>query len=398
MKNKFILLFVLSLAFFACEEDYEHNPITLEETPPGPITNLIYTPINGGFDITYDLPSDKDLLYVKAVYKNTKGEIAEVKASTYDNKLQILGYGDTEEKEVSIFAVDRSENLSEAVTFTASPLTPPVTIIQETMEITADFGGAKYKWTNEQKAPLAILFFAKNANGEMENVRTIYSSQSETSFAIRGFESTPQPFAAVVRDRYDNYSDTIYPKTPDKLLTPLFEERLDKTQFTKVVLDNDDNWDAWEGDYWNSFDDDLNSIVHTQGDQPRPSIMTIDLGQTVVLSRFKLYQRAESQSHFAFTHGNPKLYTVYGAKELPSETDGNLDNWIKLRDCESIKPSGLPIGSNTDEDMEHFYNGDEYTFEEGIEIRYFRLAVNETWDGAGFINFSELTFWGNIIN
>lgn len=397
MKKILSLLVVFSLAFLACEEDYEHRPITSDSVAPGPIVNLNFTPINGGFDISYDLPSDKDLLYVKAVYQNSKGETADVIASVYDNKIQILGFGNTEEKQVMLYTVDRSENVSEAVSFKGSPLTPPVIIVKESMEITADFGGAKFKWINEQKAPLAFLLFAQNDQGELENVRTVYSSQSETSFSIRGYESVPMPFAAVIRDRYDNFSDTIYPKTPDKLLTPLFEQRLDKTIFKKVVLANDDNWDAWAGDYWNCFDDNMNSIVHTQGDQPRPSIITIDLGKNVILSRFKLFQRKASQPHFAFTHGNPKLYTVYGAKELPGN-DGNLDDWIKLRDCESIKPSGLPIGSNTDEDIEHFLNGDEFTFDEGIEIRYFRLALNETWDGAGYVNFSELTFWGNIID
>lgn len=396
MKKVFILLAIFSLAFLACEEDYEHKPITSDSAVPGPITNLNFTPINGGFDITYDLPGDKDLLYVKAVFKNSKGETADVIASAYDNKIQILGFGNTEEREVSLYTVDRSENVSKAVSFRAAPLDPPVMTVKESMDITADFGGAKFKWINTQKTPLAIMLFVQNSNGEMENVSTIYSSQSETSFSIRGYESVATPFAAVIRDRFDNFSDTIYPKTPDKMLIPLSEERLDKKLFKKVVLANDDNWDAWEGDYWNCFDDDMESIVHTQGDHARPSIMTVDLGQTVVLSRFKVYQRAPSTPEWAFTHGNPKLYTVYGAKELPGN-DGNLADWIKLRDCESIKPSGLPIGTNTDEDMDHFLNGDEFTFDEGVEIRYFRFVVHDTWDGAGFIDFSEMTFWGNII-
>ncbi|MBJ6366668.1 DUF5000 domain-containing lipoprotein [Snuella sedimenti] len=397
MKKILSLLLVCTFILLACQEDYEHNPITSDDVIPSAIENLSYTSINGGFDISYDLPSDKDLLYVKAVYENSKGEMAEVRASIYDNKIQILGFGDTSEKEVTVYAVDRSENVSKGVSFTASPLMPPVHIIKGAMEITPDFGGAKFKWVNEQQTPIAILLFAENEQGELENVHTVYTSQSETSHSLRGFESVPQPFAAVIRDRYDNFSDTIYPGTPDKLLTPLFEERLDKAKFQKVVLANDDNWDAWEGDYWNAFDDDLGSIVHTQGDHPRPSIMTIDLGANVVLSRIKLFQRAPNQQHWAYTHGNPKSYTLYGAKELPG-SDGNLDNWIKLRGCESIKPSGLPIGQNTDEDIAHFLAGDEYTFEESVEIRYFRLAVQETWDGAGFINFSELTFWGNVIN
>lgn len=397
MKKVFNLLIIGLFIFLSCEEDYEHQPTTSDSVAPGAIKNLSYTPINGGFNVTYDLPSDKDLLYVKAVYTNSKGQEAEARASIYDNKIQILGFGDTNEKSVSLYAVDRSENVSDAVSFTASPLTPPVTIIQESMDITEDFGGAKFKWTNELQSPIAIMLFAQNEIGELENVRTVYTSQSETSFSLRGYESTPQPFAAVIRDRYDNFSDTIYPGTNNKLLTPLFEERLDKDKFTKVVLSDDTNWDAWEGDYYNFFDDEMESIVHTQGDHPMPQIWTVDLGVTAKLSRFVLHQRLSHGDLHAYTHGNPKRYKVYGAKELPAD-DGNLENWILLRDCESIKPSGLPIGQNTDEDIDHLYAGDEYTFDDAPEIRYFRLAIYETWDGAGYINASEITFWGNVSN
>ncbi|MFV0248660.1 MAG: DUF5000 domain-containing lipoprotein, partial [Tenacibaculum sp.] len=220
--------------------------------------------------------------------------------------------------------------------------------------------------------------------------------QTETKFSLRGYESEPRLFAAVIRDRYDNYSDTIYAETQDKLLVPLFEERLDKIKFKKVVLDNDDNWDAWEGDYWNLFDDELKSIAHTQGDHPRPSIMTVDLGVVTTLSRFVVNQRASHGIDHAYRHGNPKIYTVYGSKELPGQ-DGNLDDWIKLRDCESIKPSGSPLGTITDEDVDYFWRGDEYAFDDPVEIRYFRFAVHSTWDGSGFINFSEITFWGSVI-
>ena len=114
------------------------------------------------------------------------------------------------------------------------------------------------------------------------------------------------------------------------------------------------------------------------------------------MSRFTFFQRLSHGSAHAYTHGNPKSYTVYGSKELPG-MDGNLDDWILLKECESIKPSGLPIGQNTDEDIDHLFAGDEYSFDTATEIRYFRIAIHETWDGAGYINASEMTFWGNII-
>ncbi|GAA3563353.1 DUF5000 domain-containing lipoprotein [Snuella lapsa] len=397
MKQLIGILVSMCLVLLACEEN-EHGPLISDGTIPSVIENVVVTPTNGGLDISYDLPSNNgDLLYVKAVYTDSKGREAEVKTSAYDNEIKILGFSDTAEKSVKLYSVDRSENHSEPITVTGTPLTPPVFLVQESMEITADFGGARFTWDNTLKTPITIELMTTNEIGDLATVETIYTEQEASRSSLRGYESSPRLFAAVIRDRYDNFSDTIYADTSDQLLTPLFEVRLDKTKFQKVILDNDDNWDAWEGDYWNCFDDDLTTIVHTQGDHPRPSIMTVDLGVVVTLSRFNVIQRSpENARHFAFTHGNPKTYTVYGAKELPGQ-DGNLDDWIKLRDCESIKPSGSPIGTNTDEDMDHFDAGDEYTFDEPVEIRYFRFAVHSTWDGAGYIDFSEMTFWGNIV-
>ncbi|WP_150451867.1 DUF5000 domain-containing lipoprotein [Arenibacter lacus] len=398
MKKIVSLLFIGLLIMAGCEEDYEHLPTTKDTVAPNKIENLQYEPINGGFNITYDLPADKDVLYVKATYTNSKGETSEVRASAYKNKLKIEGFGDTSERTVKLYVVDRSENISEPVVFTASPLESPVNVIKESMSITADFGGARFEWVNELQTPISILLFAESKEGEWKEVQTVYTTQSESSAAIRGFESVPTKFAALIRDRYENTTDTIYPASPDKTIIPLFEERLDKTKFKKVVLSDDTNWDAWEGDYYNFFDDKLETIVHTQGDHPNPQIYTVDLGVTVKLSRFILHQRFTPQLHFGFTHGNPKKYTLYGAKELP-EDKGSFEGWIKLRECESIKPSGLPIGQNTDEDIAHLDKGDEYTFELDVpEIRYFRLAVDETWDGAGYINASQITFWGNVVN
>lgn len=395
--KQFRLIFSLALLVFVGCDEFEHGPSSTDSVNPSKVENVVITPINGGFNISYDLPSDKDLLYVKAVYTNNKGIEAEVKTSTFNNKIEILGFNDVTEKSIKIYAVDRSENISEPVTVSGTPLISPLQLVAQELSLATDFGGAKFMWKNELKAPIVVTLLAGNAKGELEIVKAEYTSQKESKVSIRGYDAVPTLFAAVIRDNYDNFSDTIYAETPDKLLTPLFEERLDKTKFKKVVLQNDDNWDAWEGDYWFLFDDDMKSIVHTQGDRPRPSIMTVDLGVNVNLSRFTVFQRLSHGTLHAYTHGNPKKYDVYGSKELPGP-DGNLANWTLLKKCESFKPSGLPIGQNTDEDIAHLWAGDEYTFDEQTEIRYFRIVVYDTWDGAGYIGFSEMTFWGNIVN
>lgn len=392
---KLIIVFAL-FVFVACSE-YEHGPSSSSSGVPSKVENVIVTPINGGLEVTYDLPKDKNVLYVKAVYMNSKGVEAEVKTSVFNNKIEIFGFKDMAEVSLKLYAVNRSEVTSEAVAVSGTPLISPVDMIRQNFAITSDFGGAKFAWNNDLKTPIAIQLFAQNEKGKLELVKTQYTEQVASSVSLRGYPSVPTKFAAVIRDRYDNFSDTIYASTADKNLVPLYEERLDKTIFKKVVLQNDDNWDAWEGDYWGLFDDKKETIVHTQGNIPRPSILTVDLGVTVNLSRINVLQRADANGlGFAYTHGNPKRYDVYGSKELPGP-DGNLANWIKLRSCESLKPSGLPIGQKTDEDVAHFWAGDEYTFENAPEIRYFRFVVYDTWDGAGYISFSELTFWGNIV-
>lgn len=391
---KLIVLLTL-LSFVACDE-YEHGPSSTDSVNPAKVENATITPINGGFDISYDLPDDKDLLYVKAVYTDNKGVEAETKTSAFDNKIQILGFNDLEEKTIRLYAVDRSENISEPVVIKGTPLISPLHLIQQRLSIVEDFGGAKFSWINETKAPISIALYSKNAQGKLELIKTYYSSQKEATVSLRGFAPIPTLFAAVIRDRHDNFSDIIYANTPDKLLTPLYEERLNKTLFKKVVLQNDVSWNAWGGDYLNLFDDNKDTFAHTQGDHVGPSILTVDLGVNVNLSRINVLQRQDLGTWAAYTHGNPKKYAIYGSKVIPSP-DGNLDNWIKLRDCESTKPSGLPLGQNTDEDVSHFVAGDEYSFDKASEIRYLRFVVYETWDGSSYIDFSEITFWGNIV-
>ncbi|MGQ8336967.1 DUF4959 domain-containing protein [Sunxiuqinia sp. A32] len=397
MKKIYFIIAILNMVLFiGCDENVL-EPISDDNMAPGKVEVVQVTPLNGGFEVEYTLPGDKDLMYVKAEYDLAGGVTGEVKVSYFDNKLTVLGFGDTSERTVKLYAIDRAENQSEAVEFTASPLTPPVRLIQDSLRIISDFGGAKFTWVNRTAAPIAIEIFAEDSiTHELVKVNTVYTSQVKSKFSIRNMESVPTKFGAVVRDRWDNVSDTIYPI--GGVLTPLYEERLDKTKMRKIILDSDTRWDAWGFRYENLYDDDFNSTGHTQGDHPWPQIFTVDLGVKAALSRFRVYQRGPNDQGWFFAHGNPKTYDVYGAAELPADPN-DLSQWQKLRPlCVSVKPSGLT--ENTDEDIQHGLNGDEYDFdqvENPSEIRYFRFVVWETWDGAGYVDFNELTWWGNII-
>lgn len=394
--KKIIFLFTIAgiLAFISgCEEDVK-EPLFRDSVPPGPVSSPEVMNLPGGAFISYTLPTDEDLLYVKAEYTLASGEKVEAKSSNFQSSLQVEGFGDTNEKSVVLYAVDRSENISAPVTVKVNPELPDVHAVQQTIEMIADFGGVLYKWKNENNAPLSFSIMATDSTGELSLVETVYSGITDGQYTVRGFDPEEKEFGIVVRDRWDNYSELA-----STTVTPLFEEKLDKSKFNKVTLDNDHDWAAWEGRYEYSYDNNNNTFNHTWAGTGWPQNFTVDLGVVARLSRLNIVQRQT----FFYAHGNFRLFDVWGSKEEPAQ-DGSLDNWVPLRvaaspynnGCVSIRPSEQ--GGTAAEDQEHYENGDEFSFTlQDPEVRYIRLIVNETWGLTGFSHFAEVTFWGQVI-
>ena len=49
--------------FYSCNDTLE-----VENTPPGQVTNVTFTPLYGGGYFTYTIPDDEDFLYSRAKY------------------------------------------------------------------------------------------------------------------------------------------------------------------------------------------------------------------------------------------------------------------------------------------------------------------------------------------
>lgn len=388
MKKILYLFTIVGIVAFlgSCTEDIR-EPLFKDSQPPGPVTNVTVVNAPGGALLTYTLPSDNDVLYVKAEYMLSNNRKVETRSSSYINQLVVEGFNDTSEKTVTLYAVDRSENVSTAVTVKVNPLTPDVHSVRETVTMLPDFGGVLYRWTNENNAPLAFLILAPDENGALREVETVYSGMTDGAFTVRGFEPEEGVFGVVIRDRWDNYSDTI------KLnLTPMYEAKLDKRKFQKIVLDNDHDMAAWEGKYEFAYDDNPGTFNHTWAGTGWPQQWTLDLGVVARLSRVNVLQRQT----FFYSHGNPRLMEIWGMKETPDK-DGSFTRWTKLKDCVAIRPSLQ--GGTAAEDQEHFANGDEYSFTiDDPAVRYIRFVVKETWGNTGFIHFAEVTFWGQEVN
>ena len=89
MKNiAFILLILAAVCFANCAGDYEAEPRgTNDGKAPAPITNISVKNVNGGAIIKYTPSDDVDLLYVKAIFTNTRGEQQEVRSDVYKRQV-----------------------------------------------------------------------------------------------------------------------------------------------------------------------------------------------------------------------------------------------------------------------------------------------------------------------
>ncbi len=147
MKATQLLFAVLvSLIFFSCEEK-QLEPINISKGKPAPVSDVVVMYAPGGAILSFKLPPDDDVLAVKAVYKLSNGKVRESITSFYGDNLKIEGYNDTNEHEVLLYTVSRSQELSDPllVKFTP-PQESPLSKATRTMEISSDFGGAYYTW------------------------------------------------------------------------------------------------------------------------------------------------------------------------------------------------------------------------------------------------------------
>ncbi len=88
---------------------------------PGVVSNIKVTNLAGAALITYTLPDNENLLYVKALY-TLNGQQKEVKVSMFQKKLLVEGFGNTEERNIELYAVSRSEVASEPVSVTSKTI------------------------------------------------------------------------------------------------------------------------------------------------------------------------------------------------------------------------------------------------------------------------------------
>ena len=385
MKVKYLFALLILLLFNRCEES-ERGQYPIDSISPGEVTLINVENIPGGAIISYQIPEEDDLLYVKAVYKLDDGRETEQKVSSYSNEIKIEGIGKSHEVEVELIAVDRSRNESKPLVVKTFPLDSPIHSTFESLKIADDFGGIRLNWSNSTESDMVICINTPNEKGELITARNFYTNSSIGSGNIRGYDNDERLFEVYIRDHWGNHSDTL-----QGLYEPLFEEELKEgmrrwnppgipySNYASYAIEN-----IWDGNINTFF------IVQTGG---FPYSFTFDLGKKIKFSRIKQVQR---QGSLIYTSQNIQFFQLWGTN-TPNEVSDSFDGWIKLGDFEMIKPSGLPPGQLTPEDRAVAADGHDFNIDpDAPSVRYIRYVIQATWSGDQNSAMSELRFFGSI--
>lgn len=396
MKKIIIPVLILLIIFFTgCGKELTYNYTDANAPAPAGVSDLKVTPTAGGGIITYKLPVDPNLSYVKAVYEQTPGVMAETKASIFNDSLVLSGFGDVSERKITIYSVGKNEKQSAPQTVNVTPLTPPVLSVQHSLELEAAFGGVRLRFKNPTRANLAlVLLYDSAGNNTFKEVQTFYTSQDSGSFSARGFDTLSKKFAAYVRDRWNNSSPSV-----EKTVKPLYEQFIPKNTWSPMYLPGDTYQNVevyvlqrvYDG-LWGVGSYNIFASPHTA---PIPQWFTLDLGKKVTPSRMKVMHYTESP----YSGASVKTFEIWGSNAPAS--DGSWESWTRLGSFEFIKPSGLPQGQVTAEDISYSVGqGGDFEFDGGQgAFRYIRFKTTATYASSGPIGqvvITEISFWGNF--
>jgi hypothetical protein len=356
---------------------------------PGLVTNVTVQNEHGAAVVTYTLPADPDLLYIKALYTLANGTKREVKASTYTNQLRVDGFSDTLKHTVQLVAVNKSEVASAPVNVEVSPLVSPIQLVFRNLQVAATAGGIRVKSLNEYRGNIVIVPMMDSLNnGDWVSLDNIYTSDSIIATSIRGLTPVQKKFAFFVRDRWLNTTDTLI-----TTITPAKEVLINRNNFSSFVCDNDTKMSfnttvemMWQGLLNNEW-----PCTYTDESSGVPTTLTWSIGpQPVKLTRFNLLTRREGSLYYS--KGSPRRFEVYGSNN-PTR-DGDWSKWTKILTCEVIKPSGLPLGQENSADAAAGAAGFTFDFNEDTPpYRYLRIKCLQNWIGSYFIEIQNMNIW-----
>ena len=391
--NKILSIFLISfITLLGCKDDDGQD-----STPPGSLLVENITPTNGGGIISYSLPDDSDILFVRAEYTNSLGVDVYRVSSSHNNFIEIDGLNQNTPVQVKLFVIDENENMSQPVDIEFTPLPSFIYLVQESITITPDLGGVKLDWENIAEKTVYVHLHIVNA-GE-EEIRIISSNNASESVFVRGLESVEMTFLTKVEDFDGNITEL----EEKAILTPLFEEMIDKSTWT-LISQLSVNGDAWEGQTTAVWDDVVdtaetnsdNSYFIIWRDQNGgtlnwPLDIVIDLNKNVRVHRLKVWQRA-------FWYGGPTGIPYYYQEENMRSFDlyasNNSVDWTLLGQFDIGDPSD-ENGNIPQDFIDAAANGHDFDLDGVSEpFRYLKFSLTSNYGSDTYVHGSEITLWG----
>lgn len=398
----FVIISFTTCFFIRCESEYV-GQYPIDSVAPQPVSNIQVENLAGAVKIKYELPDEKDILYVKAEYDLATGERGVYKTSVYKNTMHIKGFGKSKKTTIMLSTVDRSQNESTPIEVEIEPDDSPIYDLFNSIHAIETFGGIKLTWDNPLEESVMIGVIKKNeSTNEFTNVENFYSSEKQANMTVRGLDTISVEYFIYVRDTYMNYSDTL-----SVTLKPYFEEELDKKGFVGFPLSTyfayhrsySDVSKLWDNSY--TTESGYYYLYIKPGNTTMP-FFTFDMGVKAKLSRIRMWQRLS----YAYSLYNARLFEWYGtndesvARDVQTLDWENNPSWIKLVDGESKRPSGLPSGSPVNnEDKAYAEAGEDFEVSlDANAVRFLRFKLIETWSGADGLNMMEIAIWGQKMN
>ena len=392
-KNIILVILTIFIAtLLGCVDDKNQDSI-----PPGILTIENITPTNGGGVISYQLPSDSDILFVRAEYTNSLGFDVYRVSSSHNNSIEIDGLNQNTPINVRLFVVDENENISQPVEVEFTPLPSFIYLVQESISITPDLGGIKIEWENIAEKTVYVHLHIVNSSDE--EIRILSSNSASESIFVRGLDSVEMTFLTKVEDFDGNITELEEKAT----LTPIFEEMIDKSSWTLVSgLSVDGN--QWEGQT-SAFWDDVVDTVETDFDNSYfiiwrdanggtldwPLDIVIDLNKIVRIHRFKVWQRAFWYNGPADT---PYYYQEENLRSFDLYASNNSVDWILLGQFDIGNPADSE-GNIPQDFIESAAEGHDFDLD-GVsdEFRYLKFSITSNYGSDTYVHGSEITLWG----
>ena len=391
--RNFLSLFLITFLFLlGCNENENQD-----STPPGNLTIESVTPTNGGGILTYSLPNDSDILFVRAEYTNSLGNDVYRVSSSHNNSIEIDGLNQNTPISVRLFVIDENENISEPTNVEFTPLPSFIYLVQESISISPTLGGVNIQWENIAEKTVYVHLHIVNA-GE-EEIRILSSDKEFENISVRGLESVEMTFLTKVEDFDGNITDLEEKAT----ISPLFEEMIDKSTWTLMSqLSVDGN--AWEGETDN-FWDDIVDTAETNADNSYfiiwrdanggvlnwPLDIVINLNKNVKIHRLKVWQRA---FWYNGPTGIPYYYQEENIRSFDLYASENSQDWTLLGQYDIGDPSDQD-GNIPQDFIDAAANGHDFDLE-GVsdKFRYLKFSITSNYGSDTYVHGSEITLWG----